>query len=153
MSNLVYRSEHEVVSAALRIMESKLSVGEDARPLSVSATSQFFRIRLGREEREIFSVMFLNAQNQMIATEDLFFGSVNSASVYPREVVKSALKHNASNVILAHNHPSNNVTPSESDKRLTIRLKEALGLVDVVVLDHIIVSSNKTFSFVENHIL
>jgi DNA repair protein RadC len=115
--------------------------------------SDYLKLKIGRNQREVFTVLFLNAQHYMLADEIIFSGTLMQTSVHPREVVKRALHHNAAAVILAHNHPSGNFYPSESDKLLTKSLKDALGLVDVQVLDHIIVTEQQTFSFAENGLL
>ena len=151
MAAFTYSTEDEVIDAALHIMESKLSDREYfTSPL---ITARYFQLRLAKSEREIFSVMFLSSQNQMIATEDIFFGTIDGASVYPREVVKAALRHNAAAVIFAHNHPSGAAEPSNADKILTSRLVEALALIDIRVLDHIVVSETETVSFAERGLL
>ncbi|MEZ8076857.1 DNA repair protein RadC, partial [Vibrio sp. FF112] len=103
-------------------------------------------------EREVFAVMFLDNQHHLISFEELFFGTIDSASVYPREVVKAALKTNAAAVIFAHNHPSGDATPSQADKRITQRLKDALALVDIRVLDHIVIGDSAV-SFAERGLL
>jgi len=92
-------------------------------------------------QREAFYILFLDNQHRVIQDELLFEGTIDAASVYPREVVKACLRHNAAAVILAHNHPSGDPTPSESDKRITQRLKKALELIDIRTLDHIIAGS------------
>lgn len=120
---------------------------------SPSKVSDYLKLKIGRNNREVFMVLFLDTQHRMIADEILFSGSLAQTEVHPREVVKRALHHNAASVILAHNHPSGVVTASEADQQLTHTLKNALGLVDVQVLDHIIVGENETFSFVENDLL
>ena len=145
MSKFNYKTEEEVIIAAMHIMESKLSTNEYFK--SVEETSRYFQFRLGHQEREIFCVMYLNNQHQMIVTEDIFFGTIDSANIYPREIVKAALRHNAAAVIFSHNHPSGITEPSEADKRTTARLVEALALVDIRVLDHIIVTESQTTSF------
>lgn len=151
MNQFHYTHEDDVIQAAFHIMESRMLHTDYFS--SVFSTSQFFQLRLGNLEREVFSVMFLNSQHQMIAAKDIFFGTIASATVYPREVVKLALQLNAECCVLAHNHPSGSVEPSEADKRITQRLVEALGLVDIRVLDHIIVSSSNTLSFAERGLL
>jgi DNA repair protein RadC len=100
----------------------------------------------------VFAVMFLDNQHRLIAFEELFFGTIDSASVYPREVLKAALKVNAAALIFAHNHPSGDATPSQADKQITQRLKEALALVDIRVLDHIVVGDS-AISFAERGLL
>ena len=98
-------------------------------------------------------VMYLNQQNQLIAHETLFIGSISSTEVHPREVVKRALYFNAAAVILAHNHPSGDTTPSQADKAITQRLVQALALVDIRVTDHLIVGGNQILSFAEHGLL
>ncbi len=110
-------------------------------------------LRLGALTREVFLVMFLDAQNRLNATEELFSGTLTQTSVYPREVVKRAMHHNAAGVIFAHNHPSGVAQQSAADELLTKQLKQALALVDVRVLDHFIVAGNQTLSFAERGLL
>lgn len=102
---------------------------------------------------EVFSVVFLDAQHQLIHYQQMFNGTISSASVYPREVVKTALKHNAAAVILAHNHPSGVAEPSEADKAITAHLKKALALVDIQTLDHFVVGANETISFAQRGLI
>ncbi len=109
----------------------------------------YLTLALGALKREVFMVLFLDAQNQVINHETIFEGTLTQASVYPREVLKRALHHNAAAVILAHNHPSGSTVASEADKALTTTLKEALALVDIKVLDHFIVAGNNMESFAE----
>lgn len=110
-------------------------------------------LKLGSLTREVFMVLFLDAQNRMIVTEELFTGTLTQTSVYPREVVKRALHHNAASVIFAHNHPSGVAEQSKADEIITAELKKALALVDVRVLDHFIVAGNQTLSFSERGLL
>lgn len=98
-------------------------------------------------------VLFLDAQNRVLAQEELFSGTLTQTSVYPREVVKRALHHNAASVIFAHNHPSGVAQQSRADELLTTSLKQALALVDIRVLDHFIVAGNSTLSFAEQGLL
>jgi DNA repair protein RadC len=109
---------------------------------------EYLRLKLGSYDREVFALMLLDNQHQLIRFEELFFGTIDAASVYPREVVKAALNVNAAAVILAHNHPSGIAEPSSADKRITSRLSDALGLIDVRVLDHIVVGK-RCVSFAE----
>ena len=113
----------------------------------------FLCLKLGGLSLEVFVVLFLDAQNRMITSEEMFSGTLTQTSVYPREVVKKALHHNAASVIFAHNHPSGIAQPSQADELITKQLKQALALVDVRVLDHFIVAGNTTFSFVERGLL
>jgi DNA repair protein RadC len=100
--------------------------------------------KLSGIEREVFAVMFLDNRHHVLSYEELFYGTIDGASVYPREVVKAALKVNAAAVILSHNHPSGASEPSRADEAITKRLKEALEYIDVRVLDHLIVGNNVT---------
>lgn len=121
---------------------------------SPEVVRRWLQLKLGNLPHEAFMALWLNAQNQLIKAETLFSGSLTSTSVYPREVVKSALAHNAAAVILAHNHPSGVGEPSKADEMLTQTLKDALAMMDVKVLDHFIVAgSNRPFSFAERGLL
>ena len=106
-------------------------------------------LKLSNELREVFVVLFLDAQNRLIASEEMFSGTLSETSVYPREVVKRALHYNAASVMFAHNHPSGVAKQSKADEMITQALKGALALIDVRVLDHFIVAGNQTLSFVE----
>ncbi len=116
---------------------------------SPEAVRRFLRLHLEHKPVEVFMGLFLDAQNGLIAAQELFSGTLTQTSVYPREVVKSALRHNAVSVIFAHNHPSGVAEPSRADKSLTQALKQALALVDVRVLDHFVVGRGSMLSFAE----
>ena len=120
---------------------------------STDVVRDWLCLRMAGREREEFMVLYLNHQNQLLAWETLFTGSISSTEVHPREVVKRALYFNAAAVILAHNHPSGDIEPSQSDKVITQRLIQALGLVDVRVLDHFIVGGRQISSFAEDGLL
>lgn len=120
---------------------------------SPAAVRSYLRLKLSGYEHEAFVVIFLDAQNRVITTEEMFRGTLTQTSVYPREVVKAALKHNAAALILCHNHPSGVAEPSIQDQSLTRTLSESLALIDVKVLDHIIVASNSALSFAERGLL
>jgi DNA repair protein RadC len=109
--------------------------------------------RLATREFETFCLIYLDNRHRLIACEDLFRGTIDGASVHPREVVKEALRHNAAAVILAHNHPSGVAEPSHADELITRRLREALQLVDIRVLDHLIVAGGETVSFAERGLI
>jgi DNA repair protein RadC len=113
----------------------------------------YLRLQLGNLPHEAFVVLFLDAQNRLVVSETLFSGTLTQTSVYPREVLKRALHHNAASVVFAHNHPSGVAEPSRADEMLTKTLKDALVLVDIRVLDHFIVAGNTTFSFAEHGLL
>jgi len=120
---------------------------------SPRAVRDYLRLALAGREQEVFVVLLLDAQHRVIASEELFQGTLTQTSVYPREVVKCALKHNAAAVIFAHNHPSGVAEPSHADEILTRSLKSALALVDIQVLDHFIVAGTRTMSFAERGLL
>jgi len=120
---------------------------------SPRAVRDYLRLAIFRREHEVFVVLLLDAQHRMTASEELFRGTLTQTSVYPREVVKCALKHNAAAVIFAHNHPSGVAEPSHADEILTRSLKAALALVDIQVLDHFIVAGSRTMSFAERGLL
>lgn len=113
----------------------------------------FLRLQLAHEEHEVFAVMFLDVQNQLLQFEPMFRGTLSQTSVYPREVVKRALALHASAVILAHNHPSGIAEPSRADEFLTQSLKQALALIDVRVIDHLVVGAEQAVSFAERGLL
>jgi DNA repair protein RadC len=96
-------------------------------------------LKLADREHEVFSVIYLDSQNCVLAYEEVFFGSISSCSVYPREIVKSCLYKNSANIFVCHNHPSGGNLPSEADKVITKRLQEALSLIDVTIIDHLII--------------
>lgn len=117
---------------------------------SPQAVRDFLKAKLRHEPHEVFACLFLDAKHRVLAFEPLFYGTIDSASVYPRQVVKRALANNAAALILTHNHPSGVSEPSQADKLLTERLTEALALIDVRVLDHFIVGEGEPLSMVEN---
>ena len=137
----------EVLRSASMILDGKLKSGDcytDSKTVK-----EYLRVEIGMEEREIFLVLFLDNQHQLLKSERLFLGTVSSAVVHPREVVKTALKHNASAVIVAHNHPSGIAEPSQADRRITEQIRQALELVEIRLLDHFIVGSTEVVSFAE----
>lgn len=120
---------------------------------SPQQTRLFLQYHLTGRDREVFSCLFLDSQHRVLRCEDLFFGTLDGAAVYPREVAVRALQYNAAAVILAHNHPSGVAEPSAADRRITERLQAALGLLDIRVLDHIIVGQGQSYSFAEQGLL
>ncbi|MCB1906635.1 MAG: DNA repair protein RadC, partial [Rhodocyclaceae bacterium] len=118
-----------------------------------AAVRDYLRLKLVAEPNEIFAVVFLDNQHQVLAFEPLFQGTVDQTSVYPRVVVQRALALNASALILAHQHPSGTTEPSAADRAITERLKSALATVDVRVLDHFIVGKGSPYSFAESGLL
>ncbi len=136
-----------VMELARRHLGEKLR--REAVFTSPDLVSDFLKSQLGHRQREIFMTLFLDAQHRLISCEELFQGTIDGASVYPREVVKSALLLNAAAVIFAHNHPSGVAEPSEADRLITQRLKSALALVDIRVLDHLVVAGGTSVSLAE----
>jgi DNA repair protein RadC len=132
-------------------------LGEELHRESVlsqpGAVRDYLRIHFGNQEHESFVALHLDAQNRLICAEDLFRGTLTQTSVYPREVVKSALRWNAAAMIFAHNHPSGVAEPSQADELLTRSLRTALALVDVRVLDHFIVAGSGILSFAERGLI
>ncbi|MDX2504579.1 MAG: DNA repair protein RadC [Gammaproteobacteria bacterium] len=116
-------------------------------------TRTFLKFKISAREHEVFVVLFLDNRHRLIAYKELFRGTVDGASVYPREVVKEALTYNAAALIVAHNHPSGNAEPSKADERITSRLKQALGLVDIRILDHLIIGCDEIVSLAERGVL
>ena len=116
-------------------------------------TKAYLLSQIGHLAQEVFGCLFLNQQHQVLCFKELFHGSLNQAQVYPREVVKAALLNNAASVIITHNHPSGLVEPSQADIQITRQLNQALDLVDIRLLDHIIVTHYSTFSLAENGLL
>ena len=116
---------------------------------SPRAVQEYLRLTLSGLPNEVFHALFLDAQHRLIASDELFRGTLTQTSVYPREVVKHALRHNSAAVIFAHNHPSGIAEPSRADELLTQALKAALDLVDIKVLDHIVIAGNVAWSFAE----
>ncbi len=136
---------------ARRYFEEGLSVGEAIR--SPRDTECFLLARLARLEHELFACLFLDNRHRVIKFDPLFRGTIDGTSVYPREVVKEALRSNAAAVILAHNHPSGVAEPSDADERITRRLKAALELVDIRVLDHLVVGDGEVTSLARRGLL
>jgi len=138
----------EILLRDLRKTLNSNSVFQSPRDLH-----DWLRLRCAHLEHEIFLVMYLTVQNQMIEIEEVFRGTLTQTSVYPREIVKGALLRNAAAVVLAHNHPSGGTQPSRADESLTHTLRAALALVDVRVLDHFIVAGTQTVSFAERGLI
>ena len=140
-------SEQDILSFAELIIDNKFKRGTSIT--SPTDSAEYFKAKIGHLEHEVFAVIFLDSKHQIIAFEELFQGTIDQASVYPREVAKHALHHNAAAVIFSHNHPSGNTEPSRSDISLTETLTAALQLLGIRVLDHIIVGGNKSESLAE----
>lgn len=147
-----YAQLQAVLEMARRALAEQMKAAEVFA--SPGAVRDYLRLHLAGLRHEVFFALWLDAQNRLILAEALFCGTLTQASVYPREVVKKALLHNAAAVVLAHNHPSGVAEPSAADEMLTRELKQALALVDVRVLDHFIVAGQaQPFSFAERGLL
>jgi DNA repair protein RadC len=158
MSNtvsIIELDDDQLIAHACQVLEQRLRYRADRAESgleSPDAVRDLLRLRLSELEHEVFAVLFLDHRHRLIAIEEMFRGTIDGASVHAREVVKATLKHNASRVILAHNHPSGVAAPSRSDEVITRRLKEALALIEVTVLDHFIVGDS-IVSFAEQGLL
>ncbi|MDR3478072.1 MAG: DNA repair protein RadC [Gammaproteobacteria bacterium] len=145
------KAKYAMLKAAIelgqRYLEDTLQKGETLN--GSQAAKRFLTQRLRDYPHEVFACLFLDTHHRVLCFEELCHGTINEANVYPREVVKRALSHNAAKIILAHNHPSGNTTPSQADCDLTEALKHALALVDIQVIDHIIVGTHDCFSLME----
>jgi DNA repair protein RadC len=151
--NSVILNDDSIIESALKILESRISYSSASPPLtSPQASKDYVKLQLATFEHEVFACLFLDNRHHVITFEELFRGTIDGASVYPREVVKACLRHNSAAVILAHNHPSGVAEPSVADERITKRLKDALALIDVRVLDHLIVGE-EVISFAERGLL
>ena len=144
-------TEEEILDAARALLARRVRRG---RALSSPRhTRDYLRLALATHDHELFAILFLDNRHRVIEFVPLFRGTVDGASVYPREVVKEALARNAAAVILAHNHPSGIAEPSQADEHITTRIRDALALVDIRVLDHFVVTGDAIVSFAERGLL
>lgn len=141
----------EVLRRARYVLSRRIRRG--ASMDSPQAVKDFLRLCIGVLEHEMFSALYMNTQDRLIAFKELFRGTTAQTTVYPREVLKEALKLNASFVILAHNHPSGDAEPSRADKDLTERLQAALAMINVTILDHLVITGDAIVSFAERGLL
>jgi DNA repair protein RadC len=148
-------AKYAQLKAVLELVRRALieDIGQRDSLSSPSVVCDFLQLTLGGRPHEVFVALFLDSQNRLLASEELFRGTLTQTSVYPREVVKTALRHNAAAVIFAHNHPSGVAEPSRADELLTQTLKAALSLVEIKTLDHFIVAGTRTVSFAERGLL
>ncbi len=148
-------AKYAQLQAVLEMSRRALAEEMQARDAlsSPTAVRDYLRLKLAGLPHEVFMAVFLDAQNRVLEAEELFRGTLTQTSVYPREVVKRALAHNAAGLILAHNHPSGVAEPSQADRWLTDQLKAALALVDVKVLDHFVIAGSHALSFAERGLL
>jgi DNA repair protein RadC len=138
----------DIIDLAKRILAGRYRPGFTIS--SPSMASDYFKLHLGGLDREVFNVVYLSAGHQVLAIEALFVGTIDVAEVHPREVIKGVIRHRASAVLFCHNHPSGNCKSSQSDRAVTTRLKQALNLIDVRVLDHLIVTATDSYSMAEH---
>lgn len=150
--NTLTAEQQATINSAVEIL-SGLYKKQDLFATSTESVKQFCRLQAAHLEHEVFGVLLLDNQHQLIESITLFRGTIDGASVYPREVVKEVLSVNAAACIFFHNHPSSLAEPSDADRRITTRLIDALKLIDVRVLDHLIVTCRSAYSFAEAGIL
>lgn len=136
-----------VKELARRVLAEEMQLGDALS--SPQAVRQYLRLAIGVRDVEVFVALFLTAQNRVLAVEEIFSGTLTETRVYPREIVRRALQHNAHAVIVAHNHPSGVAEPSAADRALTASLKQALALVDISLLDHFVVTGSHAESLAE----
>ncbi|OGT47696.1 MAG: hypothetical protein A3E83_05365 [Gammaproteobacteria bacterium RIFCSPHIGHO2_12_FULL_41_20] len=142
-----YASLKAALELARRHQEENVQIGKILNNSNI--TRRFLGSKLQHHQDEVFVCLFLNTRNQMLAYEELFHGTLHEVHIYPRTLVKRAIMHNAAKVILAHNHPSGHPSPSQADRDITLLLSNALALIDVHIVDHIIIGANEYFSFAE----
>ena len=144
-------SDNAVIDTALELLSRRVAKG----PLLASprAVKDYLRLRFADLQHEVFCLLYVDKRHRLIACEDLFRGTIDGASVHPREVVKGALRHNAATVLCAHNHPSGTPEPSQADELITSRLKSALEIVDIRLLDHIIIGDGVSVSLAERELI
>lgn len=141
-------ADQQTIREALTLLACRLRE-PGAAFTSSHAVRDWLRLQLAALEREEFTALFLDNQHRLIAHETLFTGTINHTQVHPREVVKAGLKHNAAAAVLAHNHPSGEAEPSKADRQVTTRIQQALELVDIRLLDHLVVGGMEITSFAE----
>jgi DNA repair protein RadC len=151
LGNAKYAQLQAVLEMGRRHLSATMKAGDLLA--SPDLVRHYLSAQLRHQPNEVFAVLFLDNQNRLIAYEELFFGTIDGASVYPREVVRRAINHNAASLILAHNHPSGVAEPSQADQHITRRLQAALELIDVRVLDHMVVGDPEVVSFAERGLI
>lgn len=153
--SIIELDDDQLIAHARHVLEQRLKYRADRAEHgleSPDAVRNLLRLRFSEREHEVFAVLFLDNRHRLIEIEEMFRGTIDGAQVHAREVVKAALRHNAAAVVLTHNHPSGVSEPSQADKAITNRLKDALALVDVRVLDHFVVGDS-IVSFAESGLL
>ena len=138
---------HDIINQARELLTARLHHNESLG--SPKETESYLALQLGDREQEVFAVIFLDNRNQVLQYKEMFYGSIASTSIYPREIARLALRLNAAAVICSHNHPSGHPEPSAADRTITERIKNSMELIDVRVLDHVVVGGGRTVSFAE----
>lgn len=147
-SDTTLERENQLIAEAKQVLCARMKI-RDTLLSSPRTVRDYLCMQLSNRQREVFCCLYLDSQHRLIDYQELFEGTIDGCSVYPREVVKASLDRSAAAIIFAHNHPSGVAEPSQADKRITQRLKEALALLDIRVLDHFIVGDNNVVSFAE----
>ena len=142
----------DIIKKAISILEERAKYAEDITVTQPDTIMDLLKLRYRLRQAELFGVVWLDNRHRVIKIAELFNGTIDGASVHAREVVKSALAHNAAAAILFHNHPSGNSSPSQADQRITARIKDALALIDVRTLDHIIIGE-EPYSFANSGLI
>jgi len=150
INNGINIAEQDIINQAKSILLN--SIKRNDALCSPQQTRDFLSLELAKEQAEVFAILFLDNRNRVISFDRMFFGTIDGASVYPREVIKRALHHNAAACIFAHNHPSGVAEPSMQDEQITTKLKDGLALVDIRVLDHFVIGDT-IVSFAERGLL
>lgn len=152
ISTVVPQTDDWIIKQAIALLEQRVFKRGPCmdRP---KAVKDYLRLKLVAEPNEVFAIVFMNVSHEVLAYEPMFRGTIDSSKVYPRVVVQRALELNAAAAVLAHQHPSGSTEPSSADRNITQRLKAALALIDVRVLDHIIVGQGEPYSFAESGLL
>ena len=151
IANTAVLTDEEILAAAEEILARRLFC--DGYVIDgIESVRKYLKIKLALQQAEVFAVVFLNIRHRVLAYEEMFHGTIDGTSVHPREVVRRCLHHNAAAVIIAHNHPSGTSEPSQADQSITLRLKGALALIDVRMLDHFVVGETM-YSFAEHGLL
>ena len=138
------RADDRIVAQAVEILERRLERGVALTDPTIAG--QFCAAKIRHFEREVFGVLFLDNRHRMVAFEILFYGTIDGAEVYPREVARAALRHNCAAIIVTHNHPSGSTEPSAADRAVTLRLRDALAMLEIRLLDHFIIGDGPAMS-------
>lgn len=149
---MISTKEQATINDAIAILARECSTPAE-QFTSPAIARQYLTVKLASQQRENFGAVLLNAQNGVLAVETLFVGTLTEVAVYPREVVRVVLQHNAAAVILFHNHPSGQCQPSDADERLTKKMDDVLEMIDVKLLDHFIIGGTSSFSFAEHGLI